>query len=263
MLIYFYDEETKVYIKSDYAQHDMFNIEEFLIPDNATTIEPPEYDAKHIPQFADNGWVLIENHIGENQVNIDTKEISTVDYYGKAKDRYQFVTAEEADDIKNHPENWGVVEDQLVDITNTAEWKKQNAVKVAEELMEYAYQIKADRAYGGIIVVKDGVNAIFETDQDSFSSVIATLSFMADDQTVDWKFYVNDVPTFITITKAQLYGIAQFGRTMILDCFAVEERFDSQVKEASYKQLNSETWINTFKENLNNEMNAVNNVLRI
>ena len=263
MLVYFYDEITKIFTKSDYAQHDMFNIEEFLIPDNATTVEPPEFDTKHIPQFADNGWILIENHIGEKQVNIDTKEISIVDYYGNAKDRFQFVTDDIAEDIKVHPENYGVVENQLVDITNTTAWKKQNAMRVAEKLIEYAYDKKAERAYGGVVVLKDDISGIFETKQDSFSSILATLSFMSDDQVVDWKFYVNNTPTFIPLTKSQLFSISQFARVMILACFDVEKRFVNQVKEATYKQLNSDTWVTEFKTNLENEMNSVNNVLQI
>lgn len=130
-----------------------------------------------------------------------------------------------------------------------------------EELIQYLYTIKADKAYGGVIIN----NAIkFETNQTSITNTVATIALMGDTDKTNWKFYtLNDEPIMIEITKLQLAGIAQFGKNMINACFAVEGNYIEQVKSATVAELISEGWVSQFKESAQTAMDQVNNKIEI
>ncbi|MDY6358242.1 MAG: hypothetical protein SPL76_01860 [Cyanobacteriota bacterium] len=130
-----------------------------------------------------------------------------------------------------------------------------------EELIQYLYTIKADKAYGGVIIN----NAIkFETNQTSITNTVATIALMGDTDKTNWKFYtLNDGPIMIEITKLQLAGIAQFGKDMINACFAVEGNYIEQVKSATVAELISEGWVSQFKASAQAAMDQVNNKIEI
>ncbi len=121
--------------------------------------------------------------------------------------------------------------------------------------------MKAAKAYGGVII---NDLFVFETNQTAITNTVATLSLMSDSGTSSWKFYTKDgEPYMQTVTKAQLFGIASFGRQMIDSSFATEGQFLQQLEEATVENLVSEEWVNIFTENAQNAFDAINNNMEV
>ena len=57
-------------------------------------------------------------------MDIETKEISTIEYVGSIKTGFQKVTEDVANDIQMHPEKYKKIEVSLIDISETDEFKK-------------------------------------------------------------------------------------------------------------------------------------------
>lgn len=130
-----------------------------------------------------------------------------------------------------------------------------------KELINNVYQIKADKAYGGVII-NDAL--IFETNQTSITNTVASLALMGDTTTVNWKFYtIAGEPYVQQVSKLQLAGIAQFGQTMINETFAVEGQANTTLSMVTVEQLNDEEWRSTFISNVQTEMDKVNNKLTV
>lgn len=126
-----------------------------------------------------------------------------------------------------------------------------------KELVQLIYEIKAKKAYGGVII---NDLLVFETNQVSITSTVASLALMSDTSTANWKFYtVEGQPYSQEITKAQLFGIASFGQAMINDCFAVEGQYNEKLKEATIEQLNDVEWCEKFIEQVQSTMDEINN----
>ena len=156
-------------------------------------------------------------------------------------------------------------EEEIVTINNEFYFKDDKLVELAElekqKLITKLYEIKAAKAYGGIIV---NDQLVFETNQISITNTVATLALMSDEGTTNWKFYtVTGIPMIQEITKTELYGLANFGQHMINQCFAVEGSFNGQLQLATVEQLNDETWIEGFIGRAQTAMDAVNNHITV
>lgn len=141
------------------------------------------------------------------------------------------------------------------------EFNNEKAAKKREELVNTLYQIKADKAYKGVIINN---LLLFETNQTSITNTVASLALMSDTGSANWKFYTLDgEPTVQSITKAQLAGIAQFGQNMINQCFAVEGQANEQLKLATVENLISEEWVTAFTAQVQTAMDAVDNHITV
>lgn len=141
------------------------------------------------------------------------------------------------------------------------EYAKIQAKKYAEELENSLYKLKSQKAYGGILI---NDLLIFETNQTSITNTVASIALMQDDDTTNWKYYnIENVPTFVPTTKAQLTYIAMFARKMIDDSFVVEGKYNNIVVNATVKQLNSEKFRNKLLADAKAEFDEVNNKLNI
>lgn len=117
---------------------------EYLLPARATFIEPPETNNEEIAIWDGNNWMIEKDLRGQYQVNIETKEISNIDYIGKVKDGFQNITKEVAEDIEENPDKYKKVESFLVDISNTDEYKEflknkeieKRKIEIERELLE-------------------------------------------------------------------------------------------------------------------------------
>jgi len=117
---------------------------EYLLPAMATFIEPPETKENEIAIWNGENWEIEPDFRGLLQVNINTKEISNIEYVGEIKSGFQIVSKEVSDDIQQNPEKYKKEDGKLVDISNTDEYKeflhkKEIAVRKAEierELVE-------------------------------------------------------------------------------------------------------------------------------
>ena len=156
-------------------------------------------------------------------------------------------------------------EREIITLDNEFVFKDDKQEELAElkrqELVTKLYEIKAEKAYGGIII---NGQLVFETNQISITNTVATLSLMSDQGTTNWKFYtVTGIPAIQPITKVQLYGLAQFGQNMINDCFSVEGTYNAQLQQATVSQLNNDTWVKKFLKNAQDAMDEVSNEMTI
>lgn len=149
----------------------------------------------------------------------------------------------------------------LISVENTTAYKKLNAEKTQKILVEYNYTLKEERAYNGVILKYENKELIFETKQESISSVVGSVAFMQDTDTANWKFWYNDMPYFVELTKNQLFALANFGRKMINDCFGVEGKLNEMVYNASVKELNTQSWVDKFKITAKEEMEKIQNTI--
>ena len=143
----------------------------------------------------------------------------------------------------------------------TSEYNKMKANEKRAELVQTLYNMKAEKAYGGVII-NDAF--VFETNQTAVTNTVATLALMNDTDTSSWKFYTKDgVPVMQTVNKAQLFTIASFGRHMIDSSFAVEGQYLATLENATVQNLISKTWVNNFVESAQSAFDEVSNELNI
>jgi hypothetical protein len=147
------------------------------------------------------------------------------------------------------------------DIVKNPDYDSQQAELKRADLVQTLYNIKSERAYGGVII-NDAFK--FETNQTSITNTVGSVAFMSDTDVANWKFYSLDgAPVTYAVTKAQLYAIAKFGRDMIDKCFKVEANFNADLAQATQDDLLSAEWVQEFIENATSAMEAVVNTLTV
>lgn len=152
-------------------------------------------------------------------------------------------------------------EDGVWQMKSDEQYNQEIATAKAEELVNTLYEIKAGKAYGGIIINN---LLIFETNQTAITNTVASLALMTDETAANWKFYtIQGQPSVQTVTKAQLGGIAQFAQAMINQCFAVEGTFNTQLQTATVEQLIDDEWCEAFVANAQAAMDEINNNLTV
>lgn len=97
---------------------------EFLLPAMATFKEPPKTKQNEVAVWNSEDWVVESDFRGKFQVDIETKEVSMIDYIGKIKKGFQIITEEVAEDLKSNPDKYKKIENSLVDISNTEEYSE-------------------------------------------------------------------------------------------------------------------------------------------
>lgn len=151
---------------------------------------------------------------------------------------------------------------QFEEYKSTDEYKVHNSQLVAKELIEFTYQTKANKAYGGVIIETALDDLIFETNKEAISFVIGTLGTMNDTETRNWKFWsTKGVPIMVPVNKIQLSAITAFASMMVDNCFAIEGQQDNKIYAMTTEQLNDPEYIQAFKQETIELTNAVNNVL--
>ena len=141
------------------------------------------------------------------------------------------------------------------------QFNQEKAQAKAEELVNTLYQIKADKAYGGVVINN---MLVFETNQTAITNTVASLALMTDDSVANWKFYtIQGQPTVQTVTKAQLAGIAMFAQNMINQCFAVEGAANTQLQQATVANLIDEEWCTAFVANAQTAMDAISHDMTV
>lgn len=127
MYIYNYDRNTNEYTGSSLAVEDPVESQKQggfvpLIPGCSTTLEPPIAQKNEIAVFKNGNWAIMADFRGRKQVEKVTKEISEIKNIGSLDEGFQLVSDETAEDILNHPEKYEVVNDELIDISDTQEY---------------------------------------------------------------------------------------------------------------------------------------------
>lgn len=141
------------------------------------------------------------------------------------------------------------------------EFNNEKAEQAREELVQYTYQCKAERAYGGVII--NGM-LIFETNQTAITNTVASLALMDDEDTSYWKFYnIQGQPVVQQVNKQQLAYIAKFGQNMINQCFGVEGTYNAQTKDLTVAQLIDANFVEDYKKQISDAMKAVPNEISV
>ena len=83
MEIYNYDRDTKEFLGKSYAQKNPKVIGEYLFPRYSTTIKPPEVTENEISIFNGEYWEIVADYRGQEQINLETLEVSTVNKLGE------------------------------------------------------------------------------------------------------------------------------------------------------------------------------------
>lgn len=96
---------------------------EFLLPAMATFKEPPNTKENEIAIWNGEDWQIESDFRGELQVNIETKEVSTIEYIGSIKQGFQKITDKTAEDIKIDPDKFKKIKNVLVNISETEEYR--------------------------------------------------------------------------------------------------------------------------------------------
>ena len=139
------------------------------------------------------------------------------------------------------------------------EFNNEKAAESRQNLINKCYEIKAAKAYGGVIINN---MLVFETNQTAITNTVASMALMDDEGTASWKFYTIDgIPSVQQITKLQLAGIAKFGQAMINQCFIVEGAANQQLEQATVEQLINPEWVAAFEAQVQAAMDQVDNHL--
>ena len=83
MKIYIYDKNTKIFLAETVAQKNPKRQGEFLFPKNSTTLAPPQLNKNQVAIFNGKLWEVSDDFRRELQINLKTKEITTVFRIGK------------------------------------------------------------------------------------------------------------------------------------------------------------------------------------
>jgi len=120
---YSYNTEENIYSGKYPALKNPRRQSEFLLPAMATFKEPPKTKENEVAIWNGEDWEIESDFRDELQADIETKEISTIDYIGTIKKGFQKVTKEIAEDINSNPDKYKKVKNKLVDISETEEYK--------------------------------------------------------------------------------------------------------------------------------------------
>lgn len=137
------------------------------------------------------------------------------------------------------------------------------AQEVQKKLVEYNYEAKAKKAYGGIII---NDTYLFETNETSQSMITASLIGLQsapDETTLNWKMYVNNQPIVVPLTKAQLAQLFAFALNMVNVSFGLEGTRNNDLTTATVEQLNDETWVEQYKIATDFAFNQINNKIDV
>lgn len=121
---YSYNSEEQTYVGKFPAIKNPRRQSEYLLPAMATFKKPPKVKENEIAIWDGEDWFINADFRGFFQVDIETKEVSTIDYLGIIKKGFQKISEEMAEDIKSHPEKYKNIDNCLVDISNTDEYKE-------------------------------------------------------------------------------------------------------------------------------------------
>ena len=201
MIAYNFDPATQEYTGRETAPENPKRPGEYLIPAHSTLTEPPEFREGYARVWTGTVWTYTEDHRG-----------MTV---WKDHD-----TSREITELGQIPEGW------------TTERPEEALTK--EKLSELIYAEKCKVAYGGITLVRDGEEYLFDTDPSSISMCSAMLIQLAgkpDDTPVSWKVYHSDAPFLLSLTKLEFERVVAGGMRMIDQAFAVEGALYAELAE--------------------------------
>ena len=209
MIAYNYDPVTHEYIGRETAQENPKHPGEYLISAHSTLTEPPAIREGYARVWNEEEWSYVEDHRG-----------ATI-----WRDHFTSRTVEELGPI---PEGWSI--------------ERPEKVMTRQDIQEIVYQGKCTKAYAGITVRQYGMDCTFATDTDSIAMCNAALiSFRSDEDTIDWKVWVNNSPVIVTLTAFKFREVFAAGMQMIRQAFAIEALLNAEYADMSDEQISALT----------------------
>lgn len=200
---------------------------------NATIQQPLEFKEGYAVVFNNDTWEYIEDHRG--QIIWKTYEES-----------------KQITQLGPIPEEWSIQQPQKPIIIS--------------DLSQFLYQQKCKIAYTGVKVIKNEVEYLFETTQDSITmcnSMALAITAQPNDFIINWKVWKNNTPTMLSITKEQFNSIFSFGMLMINTAFSVQGLLNQQLQAITQQQLADTVFVEEFKTNAISEFLKINTTLTI
>lgn len=174
----------------------------------------------------------------------------------------QGLRIEETDTFLCALQEWEYVKDgEIVD--NTEEWRKEQAINTQKALVEYNYEAKAKKAYGGIIINNTYLFETNETSQSMITASLIGLQSAPDETTLNWKMYINNQPIVVPLTKVQLAQLFAFALNMVNVSFGLEGTRNNDLTTATVEQLNDKTWVEQYKIATDFAFNQINNKIDV
>lgn len=200
---------------------------------NATIQQPLEFKEGYAVVFNNDNWEYIEDHRGQIiwKTYEESKQITQLGII---------------------PEGWSIQQPQKPIIIS--------------DLSQFLYQQKCKVAYTGVKVIKNQIEYLFETTQDSITmcnSMALAITAQPNDFIINWKVWKNDTPTMLSITKEQFNSIFSFGMLMINTAFSVQGLLNQQLQTITQQQLADTVFVEEFKTNAISEFSKINTTLTI
>lgn len=148
-------------------------------------------------------------------------------------------------------------------VLNDEIYKAKKAQETQKELIEYNYEQKAKKAYGGILINE---TYLFETNETSQSMITASLIGLQnapDETTLNWKMYANNQPIVVPLTKIQLAQLFAFALDMINKAFGVEGLRNNELATATVENLNDIAWVEEYKKATDLAFGEINNKIEV
>lgn len=142
-------------------------------------------------------------------------------------------------------------------------YETEQAKIIQKQLVEYNYNAKAKKAYGGIIINDIYLFETNETSQSMITASLIGLQSAPDETTLNWKMYANNQPIVVPLTKVQLAQLFAFALNMVNVSFGLEGVRNNDLTTATVEQLNDKTWVEQYKIATDFAFNQINNKINV
>lgn len=190
MIIHIFNKDTKMYEYSQKAQISPRENNKFIYPSNSTQITPPETSEHERAYFINNQWEVKPYYMNCYQIELATKLISIVNYEGKIKSGYQFITKEIAEDIMENPDKWDIRENQLIKLSDDEFNLLQKLHKVQNDLIEAT--LEYETSINTPVLYKNGFTYKPLYAKDSYETLINTENIAKSVGQTTFPQYIKD-----------------------------------------------------------------------
>lgn len=167
------------------------------------------------------------------------------------------------EDFMEYPTKY-TYKDGVVTLSNTYE-NEQAEIKRTYLIEELNYGLKAKYAYTGVLFDYNGIELIFETNNNSIALINSTFLNLLANPTItevsNWKCRTTNEPyspVAVTFTSDQFKTIVGFGQNMITQAFFIEDSNNIKIKNLDTEDLLNDEFLSQFEEEIKNSYNSLN-----
>lgn len=189
--IYDYDKDTKEYLGFREADADPEETKiqgRFipLVPANAVLTAPPDYGENEIPVYEAGKWVIKADYRRNFYKSDYYLNISPIDTIGE-QEGFILVDKETGEDIKAHPNNYKIVNDEIV--KKSEDEIEREALERAKREKIFENDNKREAAINSGVTYK---GILFDSDTEQKANIIGSVLTMSETDTIIWYGMNND-----------------------------------------------------------------------